>query len=169
MSHEPVPQRLSDADRDAATAMLREHFEAGRLDDTEFAERMTAALSARFASDFGPLFSDLPEPRPHPDGSAASASLVPGSTPGRTPTRQPVASAGRPHPDGDEVVTSGPRVPPQIAQWLPMGRALLWPACILSAIMFGNWFLFIAIAIIGSIVLNQLVPDQRKPPPHLER
>ena len=36
MTSEPVPQRLSDAERDVAASMLREHFEAGRLDQAEF-------------------------------------------------------------------------------------------------------------------------------------
>ena len=69
MSTEPVPQRLSDADRDAAAELLRGHFEAGRLDEAEFAERMGAALSARFAADMVPLFRDLPEPHPSLPGA----------------------------------------------------------------------------------------------------
>ena len=38
--------RASDADRDRATALLREHHAAGRLTAEEFNERMDAALGA---------------------------------------------------------------------------------------------------------------------------
>ena len=64
MTYEPVPQRLSDADRDQAVDCLRQHYEAGRLDDAEFDERSTRALQARIAPDIVVLFGDLPDPRP---------------------------------------------------------------------------------------------------------
>lgn len=79
MTHDPSPQqRLSDAERDEAASMLRDHFEAGRLDASEFDERLSGALSARFAGDFIPLFADLPDPRPNPHAVQPWASpLVP--------------------------------------------------------------------------------------------
>jgi len=43
--------RASDADRDRATARLREHFAAGRLAPGELDERLSAALNAKT---FGP-------------------------------------------------------------------------------------------------------------------
>lgn len=52
--------RVGDAERDQALEQLREHFAAGRLDQQEFQERSDAALRARFASDLGALFTDLP-------------------------------------------------------------------------------------------------------------
>lgn len=63
-SGRPVPQRIGDAERDEAVDCLREHLAHGRLNQDEFDERMTAALSAKVAADFEPLFTDLPSPRP---------------------------------------------------------------------------------------------------------
>jgi fatty acid desaturase len=52
--------RASDADRDRATALLREHHAAGRLTAAEFDERMTAALNATTLGEIDELMADLP-------------------------------------------------------------------------------------------------------------
>lgn len=163
MSTEPVPQRLSDADRDAAAELLRGHFEAGRLDEAEFAERMGAALSARFAADMVPLFRDLPEPHPSLPG-ATDDRWTPVQAASWTPpgTVEPAAAVPAP-------AASGGLLPPQVAKWVPLARGLIWPVCILSAIVFGNWFMFFVIAILGSVILTHLAPEERKPPPEIFR
>ncbi|MET0694824.1 MAG: DUF1707 domain-containing protein, partial [Propionibacteriaceae bacterium] len=69
----PMPQRIGDADRDKAAEYLREHLAEGRLDQEEFDDRLTRALTAKTQSDLDPLFTDLPGPRP---GSA----VVPADT-----------------------------------------------------------------------------------------
>jgi hypothetical protein len=60
----PVPNdprlRASDADRDRATALLREHHAAGRLTAEEFGERMDAALNAKTLGELDDLLADLP-------------------------------------------------------------------------------------------------------------
>jgi len=56
--------RASDADREHATARLREHFAAGRLTPGELDERITAALNARTYGELRQLMADLPEPAP---------------------------------------------------------------------------------------------------------
>jgi hypothetical protein len=61
---QPSPQRIGDAERDSAAELLREHMAQGRLTADEFDERIEAALTAKVASDFDPLFRDLPGPRP---------------------------------------------------------------------------------------------------------
>jgi hypothetical protein len=55
--------RVSDAERDAVVTELGEHFQQGRLDQAEFDERMTKALSARTGRDLGGLLADLPSAR----------------------------------------------------------------------------------------------------------
>jgi hypothetical protein len=60
----PLPQRIGDAERDKATQYLRDHLAEGRLDETEFDERLTKALTARTQADLDPLFTDLPGPKP---------------------------------------------------------------------------------------------------------
>jgi hypothetical protein len=52
--------RASDADRDRATALLREHHAAGRLDAEEFNERMNKALDAKTLGELEELMGDLP-------------------------------------------------------------------------------------------------------------
>jgi hypothetical protein len=60
----PVPGdpriRASDADRDRAASLLREHHAAGRLTAEEFHERMEAALNAKTLGEIDDLLSDLP-------------------------------------------------------------------------------------------------------------
>jgi hypothetical protein len=72
--------RVSDAERDQAVAALGRHYQAGRLDQAEFDERMGAALSARTRRDLRRLLADLP-----PDGQLGE----PGSTPA-TSRRNPL-------------------------------------------------------------------------------
>lgn len=60
----PLPQRIGDAERDRAVEYLREHLAQGRLDQAEFDDRLTRALTARTQTDLDPLFSDLPGPKP---------------------------------------------------------------------------------------------------------
>jgi hypothetical protein len=56
--------RASDADRDRAAAELSEHFQAGRLTQDEFDERVGRAISARTRGDLDALMTDLPSGRP---------------------------------------------------------------------------------------------------------
>ncbi|MCC2592921.1 ribosomal protein L7/L12 [Tessaracoccus sp. OS52] len=63
-SHDPVPQRIGDAERDFAVQQLQEHHSQGRLDASEFEERMTLALQAKTAPELARLFRDLPGPNP---------------------------------------------------------------------------------------------------------
>ena len=53
--------RASDADRERAIVVLREHLVAGRLTLEEFCARVDAALQARVAGDLALLQNDLPE------------------------------------------------------------------------------------------------------------
>ena len=53
--------RVSDAERQAVTDRLAEHFADGRLDQAEFDERVGRATSAKTRADLNGLFDDLPE------------------------------------------------------------------------------------------------------------
>jgi hypothetical protein len=55
-----VRMRASDQDRNEAVLALSDHFAEGRLDQTEFDLRMTAASEATYLHDLDPLFADLP-------------------------------------------------------------------------------------------------------------
>ncbi|WP_306369735.1 DUF1707 and DUF4870 domain-containing protein [Nocardiopsis sp. CC223A] len=64
----PQPQiRLTHADRDAVTEILREAYGKGQLDEDEFEERLDQAMRAKFGADLEPLTLDLgltPQGRP---------------------------------------------------------------------------------------------------------
>ncbi|SRR5260370_5516065 len=71
--------RASDRERDAVLQRVQEAFAEGRLDDTEFDERMRAALTARTRADLDVLLADLPATTPAP----GTTPTIPGRGPGR--------------------------------------------------------------------------------------
>lgn len=169
MTGDPVPQRLSDTERDAAVAMLREHFEAGRLTEGEFAERMGVALEARYAADLDVLFGDLPAPRPDAATPPPPPSLTPWTSAPSPSTWAPGSSRWTPAPP--------PAAPAdQTTRLLGLAQALLWPVCIIAFLASGH-LAWIAVAIVGGIVINYLRNnrppsnplDGRTPPPGIGR
>jgi len=74
---EPDTIRASDSERDAAASRLQGAFAEGRLGDTEFDERMRAALTARTRTDLARLTADLPADAP------AALPVPAGREPGR--------------------------------------------------------------------------------------
>lgn len=91
----PSP-RIGDAERDQAVTLLQEHMAAGRLDQGEFDDRMTAALTARTQTDLDALFVDLPGQHPGqqvtPTPAAPSAATRPV---GAAPARRCASSTNR--------------------------------------------------------------------------
>lgn len=59
MAYDPTI-RASDADRDRAAALLREHHAAGRLTAEEFGERLDQTFAAKTVGDIDGLLRDLP-------------------------------------------------------------------------------------------------------------
>ncbi len=59
--HSDQHLRVSDAEREAVTDQLAEHFAAGRLDQAEFDDRVGRAMSAKTRADLRGLFADLSE------------------------------------------------------------------------------------------------------------
>lgn len=53
--------RISDAERAEVTDRLSKHYSDGRLDQTEYNERVDQALRAKTRADVSGLFADLPE------------------------------------------------------------------------------------------------------------
>jgi hypothetical protein len=68
MDHEPASAppahptaiRASDLDRERTAALLREHYLDGRLDSTEFQQRLDESMRARTMSELHALSTDLP-------------------------------------------------------------------------------------------------------------
>jgi hypothetical protein len=73
--------RASDRERDAATQQLQAAFAEGRINDSEFDERMRAALTARTRGQLDHLLTDLPDAVPGTAGR--SVAPVTGRRPGR--------------------------------------------------------------------------------------
>jgi len=70
--------RVSDQERDAVVQRVQAAFADGRLDDTEFDERMRAALTARTRGDLDVLVTDLPAETAAPGPVPATAGRGPG-------------------------------------------------------------------------------------------
>ncbi|WP_203568041.1 DUF1707 SHOCT-like domain-containing protein [Aestuariimicrobium ganziense] len=149
-----VPQRIGDAERDAAIEALREHHAKGRLTIEEFDERMQTALSAKVASDLQPLFSDLPRdpaaaveflPALRPSGMALADASTPASV-----------SVWRPQDEAEyERLT-------RLDRTLGWVHAVGWPLVIVINIFagFDLWWLFIVMGVVvGS--LHGSVEDRR--------
>ncbi|MEW2359841.1 DUF1707 domain-containing protein [Spirillospora sp. NPDC029432] len=63
--------RIGDAERDAVTTALHEHFAAGRLDREELDERLGATLAAKTHGDLRAIVRDLPGPSGLPEPARA--------------------------------------------------------------------------------------------------
>jgi hypothetical protein len=70
--------RASDRERDSVVQRVQQAFAEGRLDDTEFDERMRAALTARTRGDLDVLLADLPAETTTPSATPATAGRGPG-------------------------------------------------------------------------------------------
>ncbi len=68
--------RVSDAEREAAAAELREHFASGRLNPDELDERLSAVFAAKTRADLTAPFTDLPSSG---RGGAGTGAGKPGS------------------------------------------------------------------------------------------
>lgn len=75
--------RVSDADREAIAARLRDNYAEGRLTQDELDERVSAALSAKTFGDLRPLTTDLPGPVPAPPPRAVARPSWDGPPPWR--------------------------------------------------------------------------------------
>jgi len=152
---DPVPQRIGDAERDRAVELLREHMAQGRLDQTEFDERLSTALSAKTASDLDPLFTDLPGPRP-------TGALEP--SPGFQAPPWQSQSVARPAPPPAPV--PAPQNP-GVNNALTALTAVMWPATILLITFvlpghWGNFWWLVFVPIMISSILGKDSHDRRE-------
>ena len=81
--------RVSDADREALTTRLRDHYAEGRLTQDELDERVSAALGAKTFGELRTLTTDLPGPVPVPPRTVARPTWD-GPPPWRRHHRPPV-------------------------------------------------------------------------------
>ena len=121
--------RASDADRDRAASLLREHHAAGRLTAEEFHERMDRALDATTLGELDELMADLPAIDLYqlPDASLRRApprpgqSLLPASTGQGSPVRFPPGSVA-------------------MGAWAVVTSALIAIWAVAAVVAGGTWF-----------------------------
>jgi hypothetical protein len=152
----PVEPRIGDADRDQAVTFLQEHMAQGRIDTTEFDDRMARALKAKTASELAVLFDDLPEPRPP---SVTDAGY-------QAPPWQQAAQRSFEIPPWQRTPAASPeiahRLPPAVPRRskadtvLAVAAAASWPAVILFcfATSWNYWWLIFIPIFISSIAGN---------------
>lgn len=118
LESEPSPSpRIGDAERDEAVDLLQEHLAAGRLDNSEFNDRLDTALGAKTQGELVPLFLDLPGRRP--------GEPVPAPVPVPAVPSIGAAELDRRKRIGGIVIGS------------------LWPLGILLGILTGQWWFFV--------------------------
>jgi Domain of unknown function (DUF1707)/Cell wall-active antibiotics response 4TMS YvqF len=93
MEEEPV--RVSDAEREQAVVLLREHLLAGRLTLEEFTTRVGAALGARVGADLARIHADLPRVAAPAPGSRRRAARFTTGVFGHTARRGRMRLHGR--------------------------------------------------------------------------
>ena len=154
--------RVGTAERDAATAALAEHLQAGRLDADEYAERAAKAAAARFGSDLDVLFADLPPLTPTGTAAAppvavpsppAAAAPSPAAPSPAAPSPAPTLSSAPPAPhiglSGREAF--GGRKGATLVALSPFVALALFFG--LAAMGFGaSWLAFLLVPIAGVVV-----------------
>jgi hypothetical protein len=141
--------RVSDAERDAVVTELGEHFQAGRLDQAEFDERLSAAMTAKTRRQLDALLTDLPGPHqangwPDPDSWSAGA-----RSPGSGPTGGGLAD----HAPftGPLARSSGHRHAPLVL--IPLVIAIVIAANLLGGSWHEHWYLFLVLPALAIRVL----------------
>jgi hypothetical protein len=136
--------RASDADRDRATALLREHHAAGRLTAEEFHERMEKALDARTLGEIDELLADLPAIDLYQLPAASLRRQPPGARQSLVPRDPRPASPARFAPGTVALAT-----------WAAVTLALgaIW---VVTGVLGGTWFpwwAFIAVPWFWAVML----------------
>jgi hypothetical protein len=122
--------RASDADRDRAAALLREHHAAGRLTAEEFHERMERAMEATTLGELDELMSDLP---------AIDLYQLPDAS-----LRRPPPRSGQSLLPADQGGHGAPaRFPPGVVAmgaWAAVTSALIAIWAVAAVVAGGTWF-----------------------------
>ncbi|WP_308259476.1 DUF1707 domain-containing protein [Pseudonocardia sp. H11422] len=102
-TEDPRPLRIGHDEREAAVRALGDHFARGRLDPSEFEERVAQAYAARTRTELDALFGDLPSP---PTPAAPPYHPAPVHQPGAADPAAPFGCepvSGRPYSDKSKV------------------------------------------------------------------
>ena len=128
--------RASDADRDKATALLREHHAAGRLDAEEFNDRMNKALDAKTLGELDELMADLPAIDLYQLPHESMRRIPPSSHQSLLPTD--LGGSGGPGGSGSPVKFSPGTV--AMGAWAVVTSALVAIWAVAAVVGGGTWF-----------------------------
>jgi Domain of unknown function (DUF1707) len=122
--------RASDADRDRAATLLREHHAAGRLDAEEFHDRMNRALDAKTLGEIDELMADLPAMDLYQLPDASLRRAAPNARQSLLPADQ--AGSGSPVKFSPGTVAMG--------AWAVVTSALVAIWAVMAVVGTGTWF-----------------------------
>jgi Domain of unknown function (DUF1707) len=123
--------RVSDAEREAAAAELRDHFASGRLDQEELNDRLDRVFAAKTRGDLNGLFGDLPSSGRGWDRVANTGSGTRDWSQGPTPGSWNAPPQWGP-PGGGR--TGGPGGPGPFAGRLLFTGVLLWALLVIGVL-----------------------------------
>ena len=110
--------RVGDSERDETAAQLSEHFAAGRLDHSEFAERTEQALSARTRGELDVVLNDLP---------VLPVAVRPSTTPSATADVSPTQMSERAEWRRSKLTTWAVFAVFFVILWAVTGAGYFWP------------------------------------------
>lgn len=141
---QPGSIRIGDAEREQAVQALGEHMSSGRLTIDEYGDRSARISAAKTRGELEELFTDLPQPHPRFDASAAA--------------HPPMAHSGT------------PATPPAQRSQLPqrLAAAAMPLTAIVAVVLFfttGWWAFFLlpaAVAVVGGTIWGDTWKDQQR-------
>ncbi len=155
--YENVPQRIGNAERDAAVERLRMNLDEGRLDQPTYETRVATALAATTQEDLEPLFQDLPpvvSSNPTYELYPHQSVAMPTPSPYLT-DETPYAAAGQPV---NSAISWFSSMPP----WAKVIIVVVFVTLMAGLFRFGGWwFIFFIPAIFGRWGRNNQVRNGR--------
>jgi hypothetical protein len=136
--------RVSDAERAEVADRLATHYSDGRLDKTEFDERVARAMSAKTRADLNGLFDDLPGlgTGPSGDDTAPGSGARGGGAGGMSGPAHPYGMSRRPRGRAHPVLAAAVLVVLAVIAWHAFMHLFFIPwfaiAILVVVVMFAN-------------------------------
>jgi len=145
--------RVSDADREAVAARLREHYAAGRLSLDEFQDRLDAVYRAQVAGELNMVTDGLPH-----EGAAIPGTVIPPGTPWGSYAGDGFAGAGYAL-NIDEMRAAMARIGRRVMLGFALvtGGALLLLTLLITAFMVHGGVLGVVVGVLLAILAAAVV------------
>ena len=155
--YENVPQRIGNAERDAAIERLRVNLDEGRLDQTTYETRVATAMTATTQDDLEPLFQDLPPVvSSNPTYELYPHQSVAMPTPSPYLTEEPASLAEQQQYNSPALWFAG------LPAWAKVIIIVVFITLMAGLFRFGGWwFIFFFPAVFGRWGRNNQVKNNR--------